>query len=463
MSHAPETPRKKERPSIVIVVAAMMLFSMFFGAGNLIFPPILGATAGENFVPAVLGFLSSGVLLPVLAVLAIAITGRDVQDLATRGGRIFGIVFPVLVYLSIGAFYALPRTATVSFSTTITPNFGWDSWGATAIFSAVFFIITLALAFDPNGIVDKLGKFLTPALLILLAVLVILGITHLGAQPGPAGAEYATHPYVSGFLEGYLTMDSLAALAFGIVVVSALRDKGLPTGPTLVRGVSISGILAGVLLAAVYVGLGVIGHRIPDAQSFSDGAALLSAAAEQTMGRPGAVVFGLVVLLACLTTSVGLLGATSEFFAKLIPALSYRGWAIVFTIIAFLVSTMGLQTVIKIAGPIVGFLYPAAITLILLTLLEPLLRRRLNLTYVFSLTVAIVWSALMSLNSLGWGSSWIEPLIGWAPGHTQDLGWFFPTLAAAVVGYVIDLARGAQKAVPVGGETHAEAEERVLD
>ncbi|KTR77208.1 branched-chain amino acid transporter, partial [Rothia kristinae] len=222
------------------------------------------------------------------------------------------------------------------------------------------------------------------------------------------------------------------------------------------------GIIAGALLAVVYVGLGVIGHRIPDAAGYPDGASLLSAAAAQTMGRPGAWVFGLIVLLACLTTSVGLLGATSEFFAKLVPAISYRWWAVIFTIIAFLVSTLGLSTVIAIAGPIVGFLYPAAITLIFLTLVEPLLRRRLNLTYVFSLTVAIIWSALMSADSLGWVSSWIEPLIGWAPGYEQELGWFFPTLAAAIVGYIIDLSRGAKKAVPVGGETKAEAEDRVL-
>ncbi|MFK0728485.1 branched-chain amino acid transport system II carrier protein [Rothia sp. BD8] len=466
MTNAPEAapgrPRRTERTGVVIVVAAMMLFSMFFGAGNLIFPPILGASSGESFVPAVLGFLSSGVLLPVLAVLAIAITGRDVQDLASRGGRVFGVIFPVLIYLSIGAFYALPRTATVSFSTTITPNFGWDSWGATALFSAVFFLITLALAFDPRNIVDALGKFLTPALIILLVIMVVLGIANLHSDPGAATEEYASHPYSAGFLEGYLTMDSLAALAFGIVVVSALRQKGVPTGPALVRGVSLSGIIAGALLAVVYVGLGVIGHRIPDAAGYPDGASLLSAAAAQTMGRPGAWVFGLIVLLACLTTSVGLLGATSEFFAKLVPAISYRWWAVIFTIIAFLVSTLGLSTVIAIAGPIVGFLYPAAITLIFLTLVEPLLRRRLNLTYVFSLTVAIIWSALMSADSLGWVSSWIEPLIGWAPGYEQELGWFFPTLAAAIVGYIIDLSRGAKKAVPVGGETKAEAEDRVL-
>lgn len=450
--HGPNAPRP--RPSGrggVLVVTSMMLFSMFFGAGNLIFPPVLGVGAGENFGAAILGFLSSGVLLPVLAVLAIALTGRDVQDLARRGGRAFGLLFPVLVYLSIGAFYALPRTATVSFSTAVTPLFGWDSWGSTATFSAVFFLVTFALAFDPNGIVDKLGKWLTPALIALLVVLVLTSMLALHGHPGPAEQEYSSHAFAGGFVNGYLTMDSLAALAFGIVVVSSLRTKGVPTGPSLVRGVSLAGLAAGLLLALVYVGLGLIGHRMPQGSSYSDGAALLAAAARQVLGPVGAVVFALIVILACLTTSVGLLGATSDYFAKVVPGVSYRWWAVVFTVVAFLVSTLGLETVIAIAGPIVGFLYPAGMTLILLTLvealIEPLLGRRLHLAFVLALAVAVLWAALMTLDSLGWATDGVRPLIRWSPGYAQDLGWALPTLAATVLGGSLDLVRGHRRAV----------------
>lgn len=428
-------------PVQTIIVAAMMLFSMFFGAGNLIFPPLLGAASGENFSPAVLGFLATGVLLPVLGVLAIAITGRGMGDLASRGGKFFGIIFPILVYLSIGAFYALPRTATVSFSTAITPVFGWDSWGAGALFSAAFFGVTLALAYNPSGIVDRLGKYLTPALIALLLLLITLSMFMLNAPAQPATEEYAEHAFSTGFINGYMTMDSLAALAFGIVLVSALKYKGLKPGAELVRGVSISGIIAGILLGAVYVGLAFIGRRIPARQSFADGAALLSEAARQTMGAPGAVIFGLIVLLACLTTSVGLLGATSEYFAELTPRISYRAWTLIFAVIAFGVSTLGLEAVLKVAAPIIGFLYPAAIVLILLTLLEPVLRVRMHFTFIFSLTLALMWAALMTFSSLGWGAQIIEPLISWAPGAAQGLGWFVPTLALGVLGFVLDLAR----------------------
>lgn len=450
----------QSRNGTVIVIAAMMLFSMFFGAGNLIIPPIVGVESGEHFLPGILGFISTGVLLPVLAVIAVAITGNDVQDLARRGGKIFGLVFPILAYLSIGAFYALPRTATVSFSSAATPIFGWHSTWAAAGFSAAFFVVAFLMSLNQSGLVDTLGKYLTPALLILLVLLILLGIFTIDHQTGQASGDYASHPAATGFVNGYLTMDSIAALAFGILVVSALKCKGLPTGPKLVRGVGLSAIVAGFFLAVIYLGLGYIGNFIPEADSYSDGAALLAAAAQQTMGKPGAIVFGLIVVLACLSTAVGLLGATSEFFHKMIPSVSYRAWLVIFCLISFGVSTTGLETVLAIAAPIVGFLYPPAITLILLTLIEPLVRRRLQWTFVLALAVASIWAALMTLESLNVGTGVISPLIGWAPGHSQDLGWFLPTLVAAVVGAVADLAGGAKKGVPLGGESVDEAEVR---
>ena len=442
-------PQQKRNTPALLAVTSASLFAMFFGAGNLVFPPMLGALSGESFPPAIMGFLASAVALPVVAVMAVAITGHDIRDLTARGGRIFGVLFPVLVYLSIGAFYALPRTAAVSFSASVPPLTGWDSWLAKALFSAVFFGVTYLLAFDPHGIVDKIGRYLTPALVALMVLLVVLSVLLMRPQPTPPTPEYAEGPFISGFLQGYLTMDSLAALALGIIVVASLKHAGVPAGRPLVRGVMAAGSIAGLMLAAVYVGLAAIGRRLPDAQSHSDGASLLSAAAHHTMGFAGIVVFALIVLFACLTTSVGLLGATSAFFARLVPAVSYRRWAIGFSVISFLVSTLGLDLVIAIAAPVIGFLYPTAITLIALTLIEPMLRRRLNLTFVFALAVSLVWSALMTLTSLGWGSAVIDPMITWSPGHAQELGWVVPTLMAAVAGFIVDVVRDERTPEPV--------------
>lgn len=431
----------------IVIVTALMLFSMFFGAGNLIFPPMLGAESGDHFVSSLFGFLVTGVALPLLAIFALVMSGSDLHAIASKGGKVFAAFFPVLVYLAIGAFYAVPRTATVSYSMFIPPVFGFDSSTALIIYSAVFFIVSFLICIRPTGIVDALGKFLTPALVALLVLLVIVSFFKLHGTPGPATEEYAASPLATGFLQGYFTMDSLAGLAFGIILISSLKHKGLTPENGLMKGIISSALVAGGLLALIYVGLGWIGHLIEGGQEFTDGAALLASAAQQTLGGPGQFVLGLIVLLACLTTSVGLLSSTSEFFEVRFPALSYSRWLIIFTVVAFLVSILGLSTVLAIAGPILGFLYPAAITLIMLTIAEPLLSKPiakvLNFTFKFALWVAVVWAALMTFNSVGWGSSAIEPLISWSPGSASDLGWVLPTVVAGVVGYVIDAVRGS--------------------
>lgn len=449
MTNADSTavPLSAKSRTTIVIATSLMLFSMFFGAGNLIFPPMLGVQSGDKFWPAIIGFCLAGVALPVIGVVAIALTGNNVQDLAKRGGAIFGVVFPVLVYLSIGCFYALPRTGVVSFETAIVPITGFDGVAANAIFSLIFFGVSLLLALNPAGLVDALGKALTPMLLALLVLLVILSMLNLHGTPGAASEKYAGNPMATGLIVGYLTMDSLAALAFGIVVVTSLRYKGFPEGKTLVRGVSTAAVIAGSLLAIIYVGLGLIGQVIPEPGKYANGAALLTDAAKITMGQPGMIVFGAIVLLACITTSVGLIGATSEFFNYLVPSMSYRTWAVIFTIVATLLSIMGLDAVLAIAGPIIGFLYPPAIALIFLTLAEPLFGRRVNTVFKLALPVAIIWAALMSFVSLGWGKNVIEPLISWSPMHSVDLGWVVPVLIATVIGAIIDFTRPKEEIV----------------
>lgn len=429
-----------------IVVTALMLFSMFFGAGNLIFPAMLGAEAGANFTPAMVGFLATGVLMPILAVIALAVTGRDLHDLAGRGGRIFAFLFPPLVYLSIGALYALPRTGTVSYAIAVEPYIGAEGMLPTLIFSAVFFGISYALAMNPSGIVDALGKYLTPALVALLAALFVMSLLTLREPAATPTADYASGAFATGFVNGYMTMDSLAALAFGIIVIASLREKGITARGDLLRGVALAGVIAGLLLGLVYLGLGYIGGHIKDGQGYKDGASLLISAAHQTMGDAGALVFGLIVLLACLTTSVGLIGATSSFFAKLVPAISYRTWAIVFTLMAFVLASFGLEGLMSFAIPIITTLYPPALTLVILTLVEAGLRAPwMNFIHRFALMVSVLWALGMTLSSQGLGTSLIEPLIGWAPGHSYQLGWILPTLVAALVGLILDLTTKSRK------------------
>lgn len=422
---------KTGSPIGIVIVASLMLFSMFFGAGNLIFPPEVGVSSGTNFWPATLGFLAAGVALPVLAVVAVAISGQSVRDIGNHGGKIFGVAFSVIAYLAIGAFYALPRTGAVSMETAITPLLGWEGTFANGAFNVVFFLIALALAWRPNDIIDTLGKFLTPALVILLAVLITLATVANPRVPGTPTEEYASAPFVTGLFEGYNTMDAIAGLAFSIVIVTSLRSKGFSKNSELLRGTILSAVIAGALLAAIYLGLAWIGQTMPNGASYESGAALLADASNLTMGNIGQAVFSAIVILACMTTAVGLISATSEFFALLVPKTTYHLWACLFTALSIAFAFQGLDTVLAIAVPFIVFLYPPAISLIALTLLQPVVKKWVTFYWAFRLAlwVSVLWSAATSFGA---------PL-DFAPGQDVGLGWVVPTLLAFAIGVIIDV------------------------
>ena len=418
-------------PLKTIVVAALMLFSMFFGAGNLIFPPEVGVSSGTNFWPATLGFLAAGVALPVLAIIAVAISGQSVRDIGNHGGKFFGVAFSVIAYLAIGAFYALPRTGAVSMETAITPLLGWEGTAASGAFNVVFFLIALALAWRPNNIIDTLGKFLTPALVALLVVLITVATATNPRVPGTPTEEYASSPFVTGLFEGYNTMDAIAGLAFSIVIVNSLRTKGFSKNSELLRGTVISAVIAGALLAAIYLGLAWIGQTMPNGSSNDSGAALLADTSNLTLGTVGQTVFSAIVILACMTTAVGLISATSEFFALLVPKTNYHFWACLFTALSISFAFQGLDTVLAVAVPFIVFLYPPAISLIALTLLQPVVKKWVTFYWGFRLAlwVSVLWSAATSFGA---------PL-SFSPGQDVGLGWVAPTLLAFAIGVIIDV------------------------
>ncbi|WCZ32975.1 branched-chain amino acid transport system II carrier protein [Corynebacterium massiliense] len=418
-----------------LAAASLMLFSMFFGAGNLIFPPEVGANSGTNFWPAIGGFLLASVILPTLAIIAIAVSGNDVRDLASRGGWLFGLLFSVMAYLSIGAFYALPRTGATAMETAITPLTGWDGAGSSVAFNVIFFAVTLLLAWRPTTIVDTLGKFLTPALVALLFVLIAVAMVTGQRTPAAPMEDYAGHPMVTGLFEGYNTMDAISGLAFGIVVIAALRTKGFKPGKSMVRGTMLTSLFSGALLAVIYLGLAYVAQTVEGSQDYNSGAALLADSAHLTMGTVGQVAFSAIVILACLTTSVGLLTATGEFFAALVPKVNYHYWAVGFTILSLVLAIQGLDTVLLVAVPIITFLYPPAITLIILTVLNP--RNNLRYAYRFALWTAVAWSAL----TVAWDPQWLSV----SPGQALGVGWFVPTLIAALIGVAVDFARPVQQ------------------
>lgn len=446
------TSGKKTWPTVAAV--GLMLFSMFFGAGNLIFPPILGVQSGDHFVPAIIGFLLTGVLLPVLTVIAVAISGSGVKDLASRAGALFGVIFSVVAYLSIGSFYAMPRAAAIGYELGVESTLDLSGGGWRLLFTGIFFAVAFAIVLFPGKVADTLGKVLTPVLLVLLAVLAIVAINKMNSPHIPATEEYESNPLVAGILQGYFTMDSIAALAFAIIVVSSFGAQGITEHKRVVKLTAVAAGVAGVFLLLVYVALGVMGTRMPDKESYADGAELLSAASTLSLGTVGDVVFSGVVLLACLTTAVGLIAASASFFAELVPKISYRVWAIAFTLIGLVIANLGLEKILSLSGPIIGLIYPPAIALIAVTVFHLFVpRREIPFTYRTAVYVALIFSTLDLLHELSLPMDGLRSALSHIPLFSDGLGWLIPTAIAAAVAFIFDVSRGKKrKEALVSGE-----------
>lgn len=426
-------------PVILILTTAFALFSMFFGAGNLIFPPQLGVDAGWNFWPTFLGFVLTGVVMPVLAVTAVALWRQDVRTIAGRAGGGFGLIFALLIYLSLGAFYVVPRTAAVSFESAVQPFTGWEVGWGTFGFTAVYFAVVLALSWKPGSVVDYIGKILTPVLLILLVVLIAITVSRFWGEAHPPSGAYEHNPVTQGLLDGYFTMDSVAALAFAVLVIRLLMENGMTEPRSIAKNIAGAAVIAGTLLGLIYLGLMAIGLFMPDGHSFSNGAQLLSESASLSLGLPGRIMFGAIVTLACLTTGVGLLTASSEFFHSLFPKVSYHVWAVISAVVSTTVASFGLDTMLTIAGPMIGVIYPPALTLIILCLIDAAMgpQRRLVWAYRAGVWLAFIL-AILSLDILKDRIPGINQL----PFAAEGLGWLVPVVVIAVVGIAIDLARG---------------------
>lgn len=442
-SSQPAAGRGTAKPAASIFAVGLMLFSMFFGAGNLIFPPMLGIESGENFTPAIIGFILTGVLLPTITIIAVAISGAGVRQLASRAGAVFGLVFSIAAYLSIGSFYAMPRAAAIGYELGLESTFGLSGQMWRLVTTAVFFAVAFAIVLFPGKVADTLGKYLTPLLLVLIAILAVLSFMKLNGEPAAATGEYASSPLTAGILEGYFTMDSIAAMAFAIIVVSSFNAHGVKERKTVVKYSSISAVLAGFFLLIVYLALGVMGTKMPDKGQYSDGAAVLSQASKLSLGTAGDMVFSGVVLLACLTTAVGLIAASASFFHELVPAISYRWWSVVFTLIGFTVANLGLEKILSFSGPIIGLIYPPAIALIAVTFTQLAVRGRpIPLTYRAAVAVALVFSIIELLSDLlGETMDGITGVLSVIPLYPEGLGWVLPTLTIGAIALVVDLSR----------------------
>lgn len=422
------------------IAVGFMLFALFLGAGNIIFPPLLGQQAGEQFFISIIGFLITGVGLPLLAIVAVAKNGGDLQVLSNRVHPLFGMVFTGIVYLSIGPFFAIPRTGAVSYNIGIAPFLTEgqaESWVPLFITTLIFFSLTLYLAFNPTKLVDRIGKILTPALLIVILVLAVKAFLTPMGEFGEAQGKYINNAFSESFIQGYLTMDVLGALVFGIVIVQALQARGVTEVSKQVKVSIFAGIVAAIGLSFVYISLAYIGATSVSATSyFEDGGQVIAASAKVLYGNFGNIVLSATIILACLTTSVGLLSANASFFARIFPKLSYKAYLIIFIVFSFAISNVGLANLISISVPVLMMIYPIAIVLMIVALFAGRFNHA-RIIYILPLIVAAIVGINDGLKEAGIQIEAYDNLLNMLPLQEQNLGWLIPSIIACVIGIII--------------------------
>ena len=425
------------------LAVGLLLFALFLGAGNIIFPPLLGQQAGEHITVAMIGFLITGVGLPLLAIVAVAKAGGDLQLLANRVNPVFGIIFTSIVYLAIGPFFAVPRTGSVSYEIGIAPflsEAAADHWAPLFITSVLFFALILYLAINPSKLVDRVGKILTPALLIVILLLAVKSFVTPMGESSLAVGKYTTSPFTEGFIQGYLTMDVLSALVFGIVILQALRGMGMSDTKKQVKTTIFAGIVAAIGLAFVYISLGYIGNTSVDAIGVSDnGGIIIAKSADVLFGNLGSVILSITILLACISTAVGLLTANAQFFNKLFPKISYKTFLIVFTIFSLAITNVGLSTIINTSLPVLLIIYPLAMVLMVLSLVDNFFKGG-QIVYILALIPTFMVSLYDGLKLMNLKIVPYENFLKALPLYEQSLGWLVPAIVGAIIGFIIHIS-----------------------
>ncbi len=421
-----------------------MLFGMFFGAGNLIFPVHLGQIAGRNLWPAFFGFVITGVGLPMLGVASFGITGSNgLHELAGKIGKKYAVFFTVLLYLTIGPFFAIPRCATTAFTVGLEPIFSSNKI-ALLIFSLLFFAVVMFFSLKPKGIMTWIGRMINPVFLAFYFVLIIVSLLNPSAAISSVepDASYATGAFANGFLEGYNTMDAIASLAFGIVVVNVIRGLGVTESKDITKSTIFTGIFACLAMGVIYLATCVMGAQSRGLfETSANGGIALAQLSGHYLGAFGEAFLAILVTLACLKTAIGLVTSLCEAFDGMFTkGEHYKAWAIGFCVFSFGVANFGLNTIITYAIPVLMFIYPLVITLILLSIFggafdhDPIVYRCVT---VFTLIAAV----FDFFNALGVSA---VANVGKAilPFFSLGFGWLVPALIGLVLGLIL---RGVNK------------------
>lgn len=424
-----------------ILAIGLMMFSIFFGAGNLIFPPALGQAAGDHTLTAMLGFIVTGVGLPLAGITAIAMQGgKYVEFMNRRTYPWLATTLLVILYLAIGPVFAVPRTGAVSFEIGIRPFLSEQSFAVGQFaYTAVFFLLTAYLAMNPSKLMDRVGKLLTPALLLFLAILFFQSFTTPLGDILAATGKYIETPFVQGFQDGYQTMDLLASLSIGAIVAQAIRMKGAQDDAAVSRICLVSGLIAVLLMAIVYGSLAYLGATSASVLGHSaNGGQLLAQAVDLFFGPAGNLLVAVIIALACLTTSCGMITGSSWYFNKVLKnKISYERLVVYCTFFSFVASNIGLTQIIALSLPFLVGIYPVIIVFVVLSLFDRWIGKRSNV-YRFSIGVTLVFAVLAGLETAGVVIPSVQAfLAAHVPLYAMGMGWLLPALLAALLGYFV--------------------------
>ena len=422
-----------------LILLSFTLFSLFFGAGNLIFPPLLGQQSGSKAVLAFIGFFITAVVLPVLGVIVVG-KFNGLTNLANKVGAKFSVVFTLLIYLSIGPGLGIPRAGSVPFEMAVFPYLpdgaNFNLW--MAIYTLVFFGIVLWLCLEPGKLVKRIGTILTPTLLTLIVVMFIVFIVK--GEKGIADPinKYLDLAFLQGFVDGYQTMDTIAALNFGLVIVIIINNFGIKEDKKVVKHIVIAGIIAGTILTLVYSMLTAIGSASSSIyEGMENGALILRQMMFDLLGGFGALLLAAIFTLACITTCVGLTNSISTYFNSKFNKISYTKWVIIITVISFLICNLGLNMILSISIPVLNAIYPVSIVLIILGLCDKFIKNN-KYAYkmcIYSTAIISVIYAVDQLVNLGV----IENILSYIPLYSNGFGWVIICIIMFLVSIVTNL------------------------
>lgn len=436
------------KKALDVVVVGFALFSMFFGAGNLLFPPYLGLVSGTNWIVSLSGFILTDIILALVVVMAAVKFDGDLDLTLSRAGKKFARAIIIASILCIGPLLAIPRNGATTYEMGIAPILGFDTPIAKLMVSIIFFVLTLLLTIRPSKVVDIIGKFLTPALLICLAILIVMGIIN------PIGDVSSTqlienNLFAEGVTQGYQTLDTLAAVAFSTVAITAIIQRGYSDSKEKVKLTLQSGLISGVFLALVYAGLTYLGSMLSTTYGVdTPQASLMVVITNAILGKPGKIILGIIVSLACLTTSIGLTSSAASYFSNISNGkVKYQTLVIGICVFSLILANFGVSTIIQFSAPVLEIVCSVLVALIATTFLDKYIKNDNAFKGVAYVTLLV---SILSVGSSLFNITQVYDLLSKLPLAQYGFNWVLPAILGGVIGNFIKTKKNVnsnQKAI----------------